>query len=73
VKKIELLEELRRLTPDELADRKAAMEKEALTQRLQLGTAVMKNVRGLRELRRNIARLNTVIREKAGAGPGREG
>ncbi|MDR1040252.1 MAG: 50S ribosomal protein L29 [Deltaproteobacteria bacterium] len=86
MKKTDFLEEIRRLDPSELLSRKDALEKEALGMRLQIGGASMKNVRGIRELRRNIARVNTVLKEKAaaeavkaeaarkaGATPGREG
>jgi large subunit ribosomal protein L29 len=65
VKKTDFLEEIRRLAPSELEARRDALEKEALGMRLQIGGAVMKNVRGIRELRRNIARVNTVLKEKA--------
>jgi large subunit ribosomal protein L29 len=88
VKKTDLLEELRRLKPEELVARREAMEKEALHLRLQPPSQV-KNFRAVREHRRNIARLNTILNEKArlaaadgeagakgaaaGGQPGREG
>jgi large subunit ribosomal protein L29 len=64
VKKTDFLDDLRRLEPDELEARLDAMHKEALKRRLELGGASVKNVRLLRELRRNIARLNTVLNGK---------
>ncbi|MDR2611945.1 MAG: 50S ribosomal protein L29 [Deltaproteobacteria bacterium] len=73
MKKTEFLAELRRLTPQELLARRDALEKDALSLRLQTGGAVLKNVRAIRETRRNIARLNTVLREKSAAAAGGEG
>jgi ribosomal protein L29 len=64
VKKTDILVELRALDAKDLVARREAMEREALAQRLLLGTAMEKNFRIVRETRRNIARLNTVLKEK---------
>jgi large subunit ribosomal protein L29 len=67
VKKTLFLEEMRRLGPEELRARREAMERDALSLRLQLGGAALKNFRAVREMRRNMARLDTVLREKIAA------
>ncbi|MDR1313359.1 MAG: 50S ribosomal protein L29 [Deltaproteobacteria bacterium] len=72
-KRNDLLDDLRRLERNDLVERRSELEREALSLRLQSGGATVKNVRAIRNVRRKIARVNTVIREKAGQQPGGEG
>jgi large subunit ribosomal protein L29 len=75
VKKDDFNAQIAGLPPEELLARREAMGREALAVRLALGGATVKNMRSLREIRRNLARLNTLIRQKEleAAGPTRKG
>jgi len=56
--------ELRELTEEEL-DQRLRERREALTTfRLQMATGVVDNVRAAREARRDIARIQTLLREQ---------
>lgn len=59
--------DLRELTPEELQRRVRDMREEMFKLRLRLGTEELPNPLRLRSLRRDIARCETVLREKAGA------
>jgi large subunit ribosomal protein L29 len=63
--------ELRALTRDELEAKATAMRGEFFGARVRFATGQLENTAKLRSLRRDIARLETILREKAGrAAPG---
>ncbi|MEV8467053.1 50S ribosomal protein L29 [Fluviibacterium sp. DFM31] len=59
--------ELRDKTPDQLRDELAALKKEAFNLRFQSATGAMENTARTRVVRRDIARVMTVLNEKAAA------
>lgn len=59
--------ELRDKTPDQLIDELKQLKKEQLNLRFQKATGQMENTARVTEVRRNIARINTVLNEKKGA------
>jgi large subunit ribosomal protein L29 len=60
--------ELRELTDDELETRLAETKEELFNLRFQNATGQLDNYRRLHQLRREVARLNTIIRERQLAG-----
>ena len=56
--------ELRKLTPAELLEKLAELKEELFNLRFQLATNQLDNTSRLAEVRREIARINTVIRER---------
>lgn len=54
----------RDLTPSELNDKVSELKEELFNLRFQLATGQMENPMRLREVRKNIARTKTVLREK---------
>ncbi len=56
-------EQLRELTRDELLQRISEIEQEIFNLRLQKGTKELDNPLKLRVLRRDISRINTILRE----------
>jgi len=66
--------ELRELTRDELEAKTSAMRGEYFGARVRFATGQLENTAKLRLLRRDIARLETVLREKDGPkAQGRQG
>ncbi|MCO8145796.1 50S ribosomal protein L29 [Rhodovulum tesquicola] len=59
--------ELRDKTPDQLRDQLVALKKEAFNLRFQQATGAMENTARVRQIRRNVARVKTVLNEKARA------
>lgn len=59
--------ELRTKTPDELRDQLAALKKEAFNLRFQQATGQMENTARMRGVRRDTARVLTILSEKAAA------
>jgi large subunit ribosomal protein L29 len=59
--------ELRGKTPDQLRDQLAALKKEAFNLRFRQATGQMENTARMREVRREVARIMTVLNEKATA------
>jgi len=57
-------EELRQLTPTELAAREKEMREQLFRLRFQLSAGQMESVKRIRQLRKDIARLLSVRREK---------
>jgi len=57
-------EQIRELTKDELLQRKTEMEQEMLNLRLQRASKELDNPLRLRSLRRDVARINTILREE---------
>ncbi len=61
-------QDLRNKTPDELRDQLASLKKEAFNLRFQQATAQLENTARMRQVRRDVARVKTVLNEKAAAG-----
>lgn len=59
--------ELRDKTSDELRDQLVQLKKEAFNLRFQAATGQMENTARMRQVRRNVARVNTILNEKARA------
>jgi large subunit ribosomal protein L29 len=57
--------ELRGKTPDQLRDQLAQLKKEAFNLRFQQATNQLENTARMRAVRRDVARVNTVLAEKA--------
>ena len=57
--------ELREKTPDELRDRLAELKKEAFNLRFQQATGAMENTARMKAVRRDAARVKTVLNEIA--------
>ena len=60
--------ELREKTPDQLRDELTALKKESFNLRFQQATGQLENTARMREVRRNAARVKTILNEKAAAG-----
>ncbi len=60
-------EEVRSKSPDELKDTLLSLKKEAFNLRFQRATGQLENTGRIREVRRDIARINTIMREKSRA------
>jgi large subunit ribosomal protein L29 len=59
--------ELRGKTPDELRDALVTLKKEAFNLRFQQATGQLENASRIRAVRRNAARVKTILNEKAAA------
>lgn len=59
--------ELNDKTPDQLCDELVALKKEAFNLRFQQATGQLENTARIRQVRRNVARINTVLNQKAAA------
>ncbi len=59
--------DLRDKTPDELRDQLTGLKKEAFNLRFQQATGAMENTARVRQIRRDTARVMTVLNEKARA------
>ncbi len=57
--------ELRDKTPDQLRDELANLKKEAFNLRFQQATGALENTARMRKVRRDAARVKTVLNEKA--------
>lgn len=57
--------DLRAKTPDELKDQLVALKKEAFNLRFQQATSQLENTARMRAVRRDVARVKTVLNEKA--------
>lgn len=58
--------ELRELTQEELASKGMQLKQEVFNIKFQLNTGRLENTSRLSALRKDIARVNTIIREKRG-------
>ena len=67
MKKSKYLEELRTQTAEELKTQLVDAKKELFNLRFQNATNQLENTGRIKEVRRNIARIQTVITEKANA------
>jgi large subunit ribosomal protein L29 len=59
--------ELRAKTPDQLRDSMVALKKEAFNLRFQQATGQLENTARMRAVRRDVARIKTVLTQKAQA------
>lgn len=59
------IDEVRRLTPDQLTDQMLSLKKEQFNLRFQAATGQLEKTHRVEEVRRDIARLKTVLRAKA--------
>ena len=59
--------ELREKSPDQLRDELANLKKEAFNLRFQQATSQLENTARMRKVRRDTARVKTVLKEKAAA------
>ena len=59
--------EVRRLTPDQLQDQLIQLKKEQFNLRFQAATGQMEKTHRVNEIRKDIARIKTVLRGKAAA------
>ena len=59
--------DLRTKTPDELNDQLGDLEKEAFNLRFQQASGQLENTARVRQVRRDIARIKTLLSERAGA------
>lgn len=59
--------EARDMTPDQLTDELARLKKEQFNLRFQQATGQIENTSQIRKVRRDIARVQTLAREKAAA------
>jgi large subunit ribosomal protein L29 len=62
--------ELRDKTPDQLRDQLAGLKKEAFNLRFQKATGQLENTARLRVVRRDAARVKTILNQKAAAAAG---
>jgi large subunit ribosomal protein L29 len=60
-------QELRDKTPDELRDQLVQLKKEAFNLRFQMATGEVQNPARVRQVRREAARVKTILNEKARA------
>ncbi|MFC7702993.1 50S ribosomal protein L29 [Plastorhodobacter daqingensis] len=58
-------QELRNKTPDQLRDQLVALKKEAFNLRFQQATSQLEGTARMRTVRRDVARVKTVLNEKA--------
>ncbi|MBS0410012.1 MAG: 50S ribosomal protein L29 [Proteobacteria bacterium] len=59
------IDEVRRLTSDQLAEQLLNLKKEQFNLRFQAATSQLEKTHRVREVRRDIARIQTVLRAKA--------
>ncbi|MDH3232623.1 MAG: 50S ribosomal protein L29 [Alphaproteobacteria bacterium] len=59
--------DLKTKTPDELADQLGELEKEAFNLRFQQASGQLENTARVRQVRRDIARVKTLLSARAGA------
>ena len=59
--------ELKELTPDQLDDQLSTLKKEQFNLRFQVATSQLENSARIRQVRRDIARLKTIARQKQSA------
>ena len=64
--------ELRDKSPDQLRDDLVSLKKEAFNLRFQQATGQIENTARMRQVRRSVARVNTILNQKAAAAVGEE-
>ncbi|MGX9356476.1 50S ribosomal protein L29 [Roseobacteraceae bacterium S113] len=60
-------QDLRDKTPDQLREELTNLKKEAFNLRFQQATGQLENTARMREVKRTVARVNTILNEKAQA------
>ncbi|MBC2836962.1 50S ribosomal protein L29 [Paragemmobacter straminiformis] len=60
-----LASELKTKTPDQLRDQLVALKKEAFNLRFQQATGQLENTARMRNIRKDVARIHTVLTQKA--------
>ncbi|MBF9037735.1 MAG: 50S ribosomal protein L29 [Proteobacteria bacterium] len=63
-------QDLRDKTPDQLRDQLVQLKKEAFNLRFQQATGQLENTARMRQVRRDVARVNTILSQKAVAAAG---
>jgi large subunit ribosomal protein L29 len=63
-------QDLRDKTPDQLRDQLVQLKKEAFNLRFQQATGQLENTSRMRQVRRDVARVNTILSQKAAAAAG---
>ncbi|HWD66325.1 MAG TPA: 50S ribosomal protein L29 [Caulobacteraceae bacterium] len=61
------IDDVRRMTPDQLTDQLLSLKKEQFNLRFQAATGQLEKTHRVEEVRRDIARIKTVLRVKAQA------
>ena len=61
------IDDVRALTPDQLTEELLKLKKEQFNLRFQAATGQLEKTHRVQEVRRDIARIRTVMRAKAGA------
>ena len=61
------IDEVRRLTPDQLSEQLISLKKEQFNLRFQAATGQMEKTHRVNEIRKDIARIKTVLRGKSAA------
>ena len=61
------IQDIRGLTPDQLAEQLLSLKKEQFTLRFQAATGQVEKTHRVGEIRKEIARIKTVLRAKAAA------
>ena len=61
------IDDIRRMTPDQLQDNLLQLKKEQFNLRFQAATGQMEKTHRVNEIRKDIARIKTVLRGKAAA------
>ena len=64
--------ELRDKSPDQLRDELVSLKKEAFNLRFQQATGQIENTARMRQVRRGVARVNTILNQKAADAAGEE-
>ena len=64
--------ELREKNPDQLHEELVSLKKEAFNLRFQQATGQIENTARMRQVRRSVARVNTILNQKAAAAVGGE-
>ena len=59
------VKEIRELTTDEMLDQEKQLKEELFNLRFQLATGQLENTARIKEVRKSIARIKTVLREQA--------
>ncbi|MEM7076799.1 MAG: 50S ribosomal protein L29 [Pseudomonadota bacterium] len=62
-------QELRDKTPDQLREELSSLKKEQFNLRFQAATGALENPARIRVVRRNVARVKTILNEKAAGAP----
>jgi len=65
-------DDLREQTPDQLRDQLEGLKKEAFNLRFQAATGQLENTARMRAVRRDVARVKTILNQKAAAAAGAE-